>query len=88
MGAAAPDSEFRDYKNHVTLPRDGYWGGAIPKAQSWYLNLTAALAKREWQNAAYCAGVLSHYVIDALDPLHTAQSEAGNDIRQGFHDGD
>ena len=80
LGAAAPDAEFRDYKNHVVFPRDGYWGGAIPKAQSWYLNLTTALAKREWQNAAYCAGVLNHYVIDALHPLHTAQSEAENDI--------
>jgi len=80
LGAAAPDAEFRDFRNHVVFPRDGYWGGAIAKAQSWYLNLTAALERGEWQNAAYCAGVLSHYVIDALHPLHTAQSEADNDI--------
>ena len=80
LGAAAPDSEFRDFKNHMVLPRDGYWGGAIARAQSWHLNLTTALAKAEWDNVAYCAGVLSHYVVDALHPFHTGQSEAENDI--------
>ncbi len=80
LGADAPDQEFRDFKNHVLFPRDGYWGGAIGRAQSWYQNLVAALSKREWNNAAYCAGVLSHYVTDALHPFHTAQSEAENDI--------
>jgi Zinc dependent phospholipase C len=80
VGALVPDTEFRDFKNHVVFPREGYWGGAIARAQSWYQNLVAALVNREWSNAAYSAGVLAHYVVDALHPLHTAQSEAENDI--------
>ncbi len=80
LGANAPDVEFRDFKNHVLFPRDDYWGGAIGRAQSWYQNLVTAIDNREWSNAAYCAGVLSHYVTDALHPFHTAQSEAENNI--------
>jgi Zinc dependent phospholipase C/Domain of unknown function (DUF4332) len=80
LGAVVPDTEFRDFKNHVLFPRDGYWGGAIARAQSWYQNLAAALANKEWSNAAYSAGVLAHYVVDALHPFHTAQSEAENDV--------
>ena len=80
LGTNAPDAEFRDFKNHVLLPRDGFWGGAPGKAQSWCLNLSAALRKQEWRNAAYCAGVLSHYLIDIAHPFHTGQSEAENDI--------
>ncbi len=83
LGARVPDSEFRDFKNHFVLPRENYWGGAIGRAQSWYQNLSVALARSEWPNAAYCLGVLAHYVADALHPLHTAQSEAENDIHFG-----
>jgi Zinc dependent phospholipase C len=80
LGANAPDADFRDFKNHVLFPADGFWGGAQTKAQGWYRNLVTALQKREWHNAAYCAGVLSHYLADAVHPLHTAQSQADNDM--------
>jgi hypothetical protein len=80
LGASAPDEEFRDYRNHMLFPRDSFWGGADTRAESWYRNLVSALGKREWENVAYCTGVLAHYVIDALHPLHTSQSAAENDI--------
>jgi hypothetical protein len=80
LGAAAPDDEFRDFRNHVMSPTGTPWRGAAARAESWYQNLVSALRKREWENAAYCTGVLAHYVIDALHPLHTAQSAAENDI--------
>ena len=32
-GAKAPDSEFKDFKNHVLHTRDGYWGGAPEKVR-------------------------------------------------------
>ena len=80
LGADAPDVDFRDFKNHLLFPADNFWGGAQGKAQCWYRNLVTALQKREWQNATYCAGVLSHYLADAAHPLHTAQSQADNDI--------
>jgi Zinc dependent phospholipase C len=81
-GAKAPDIDFKDFKNHVLHTRDGYWGGAPEKVRSWYNHLVEALALEDWPTAAYCAGVLSHYYTDPLQPLHTAQSEAENNIHR------
>ncbi|MDX2176428.1 MAG: zinc dependent phospholipase C family protein, partial [Candidatus Sumerlaeia bacterium] len=81
-GAKAPDDEFKDFKNHVLHPRDGYWGGAPEKVESWYAHLVAALKAGQWSEAVWCAGVLSHYATDPVHPFHTAQSEAENAIHR------
>ena len=81
-GAKAPDTEFKDFKNHVLHTRDGYWGGAPEKVRSWYNHLVEALAQQDWATAVYCAGVLSHYYTDPLHPFHTGQSEAENNIHR------
>ena len=81
-GSKAPDNEFKDFKNHVLHTRDGYWGGAPEKVRSWYQHLVEALAQQDWQTAVHCAGVLSHYYTDPLQPFHTAQSEAENNIHR------
>ena len=83
-GAKAPDIDFKDFKNHVLHTRDGYWGGAPEKVRSWYNHLVEALALEDWPTAAYCAGVLSHYYTDPLQPLHTAQSEAENNVHRAI----
>jgi hypothetical protein len=81
-GAEAPDEEFKDFENHVLHPRDGLWGGAPEKVRSWYDHVVEALALEDWPTAVYCAGVLSHYYTDPLQPFHTAQSEAENNIHR------
>jgi predicted flap endonuclease-1-like 5' DNA nuclease len=81
-GSKAPDTEFKDFKNHVLHVRDGYWGGAPEKAQSWYGHLVDALAAKDWPQAVYAAGVLSHYVTDPIHPFHTAQTDAENNIHR------
>jgi predicted flap endonuclease-1-like 5' DNA nuclease len=81
-GSKAPDTEFKDFKNHVLHTRDGYWGGAPEKVGSWYHHLVEALSQQDWHTAVYCAGVLSHYYTDPLMPFHTAQSEAENNIHR------
>jgi hypothetical protein len=81
-GSKAPDNEFKDFKNHVLHPRDGFWGGAPDKVRSWYGQLVDALGQESWPTAAYAAGVLSHYYTDPLHPFHTAQSEAENNIHR------
>jgi Domain of unknown function (DUF4332) len=78
----APDNEFKDFKNHVLHPRDNYWGGAPEKAREWYQHLVEALKLEDWPTAVYCAGVLSHYYTDPLQPFHTGQSEAENNIHR------
>jgi hypothetical protein len=83
-GAEAPDDDFKDFENHVLHTRDGLWGGAPAKVQSWYHHVVEALAGEDWPTAVYCAGVLSHYYTDPLQPFHTAQSEAENNIHRAL----
>ncbi len=83
-GSKAPDDKFKDFKNHVLHPRDGFWGGAVAAAQRWYAELVLALAKGDWATAANAAGILSHYVTDPTQPFHTAQSEAEGSIHRAF----
>ncbi|MEQ1649365.1 MAG: DUF4332 domain-containing protein [Hyphomicrobiaceae bacterium] len=80
--AKIPDDEFKDFKNHVLHPRDGYWGGAPIAARKWYDTLIAELRAENWAQAVRAAGILSHYVVDPIHPFHTAQSEAENAIHR------
>ena len=75
-GSKAPDNKFKDFKNHVLHVRDNYWGGAIAATQKWYDATVTALRARQWQDAIYAAGVLSHYYTDPIQPFHTGQCEA------------
>lgn len=81
-GSKDPDNEFKDFKNHVLHVRDGYWGGAADKTESWYAQLLTELANGRWPQAVYTAGVLSHYFCDPIHPFHTGQSEAENNIHR------
>lgn len=75
VGAKDPDKKFRDFRNHVLHVGDGHWGGAPKTAEKWYATLIEKMNSGNWSDAAYAAGVLSHYFTDPLMPLHTAQSE-------------
>lgn len=74
-GAKAPDDEFKDFKNHVLHVREGEWGGAIESCEEWYRRTVRALSAGDWRQAAWSAGVLSHYYVDPLQPFHTHQTE-------------
>lgn len=74
-GAKAPDAQFKDFKNHVLHVADGYWGGAPQAAREWYRRTVRALREQDWSHAAWCAGVMSHYVVDPVQPFHTGQTE-------------
>ncbi len=74
-GAKAPDEVFKDFKNHVLHVRDGDWGGAPQAAREWYNRTVRALRAKDWQHAVYAAGVMSHYVVDPVQPFHTHQTE-------------
>lgn len=75
VGAKDPDTKFRDFRNHVLHVGDAYWGGAAKTAEKWHVNLIECLDQSRWGDAAYAAGVLSHYFTDPLMPLHTGQSK-------------
>jgi predicted flap endonuclease-1-like 5' DNA nuclease len=74
-GAKAPDEVFKDFKNHVLHVRDGYWGGAVEAAEEWQRRMVRALKAKDWKHAVYCAGVMSHYIVDPIQPFHTHQTE-------------
>ena len=74
-GSKAPDTKFRDFRNHVLHVQDNYWGGAVVQVEKWYERTVNVLREGDWQKAVYAAGVLSHYYTDPLMPLHTGQSE-------------
>ncbi|AHB48086.1 hypothetical protein W911_06320 [Hyphomicrobium nitrativorans NL23] len=82
QGAKAPDNEFKDFKNHVLHVRDNYWGGALGQSEKWYGLVVDALARGDWEEAVWSAGVLSHYVTDPVQPFHTGQSEAENSVHR------
>ena len=73
-GAIAPDERFKDFRNHALHALEG-WGGAADEARRWYSRTVDALRRREFDEAIYAAGVLSHYFSDPFFPLHTGQSE-------------
>jgi predicted flap endonuclease-1-like 5' DNA nuclease len=81
-GAKAPDDVFKDFKNHVLHVRDKDWGGAIEACEEWYRRTVRALAARDWKQAAWSAGVLSHYLVDPMQPFHTHQTEEENVIHR------
>lgn len=82
IGSKIPDDQFKDFKNHVLHPRDGYWGGAVDAARAWYATLVTHLKAGAWSEAVSAAGVLGHYLADPLHPFHTAQSDAENTIHR------
>jgi hypothetical protein len=83
-GSKAPDDKFKDFKNHVIHVSENYWGGAVESAKNWYDRTVAGLRDRRWNEAAYSAGVLSHYFTDPFMPLHTAQSESEGSVHRAL----
>ncbi len=75
-GSKAPDAQFKDFRNHVVHPKDGFWGGAPQAATEWYKRLSRALGEGDWEHAVWSAGVMSHYIADPCQPFHTDQCEA------------
>lgn len=82
QGSKDPDNVFKDFKNHVLHVSDNYWGGAPEKVEEWYGKTVSALRAGQWEEAAYSAGVLSHYYSDPIMPFHTGQTEAENAIHR------
>ncbi|HUE74297.1 MAG TPA: hypothetical protein VMP01_25675 [Pirellulaceae bacterium] len=80
-GVKAPDEELKDFGNHVLYLGERPWGGATTAAREKFDQLVAALGERRWSDAAFAAGILSHYISEPLFPLNTRQSEAGNVVQ-------
>jgi Zinc dependent phospholipase C len=84
VGSKAPDERFKDFRNHVLHVEENYWGGAPAEARRWYSRVVDALRRREWHEAVYSAGVLSHYFSDPFMPLHTGQTEEETKVHRAL----
>jgi hypothetical protein len=73
-GAADPDTRICDFQNQIIHVEDGFWGGGPRVARQWYNRLLQFLAAKRYGKAAEAAGILSHYFVDALQPLHTGET--------------
>ncbi|MCA9210217.1 MAG: zinc dependent phospholipase C family protein, partial [Planctomycetales bacterium] len=81
-GSKAPDKKFKDFRNHVLHVGENFWGGAVERCNHWYGETVQLLREKKWREAAYAAGVLSHYFTDPLMPFHTGQSEEETQIHR------
>jgi predicted flap endonuclease-1-like 5' DNA nuclease len=84
QGAKAPDTRFKDFRNHVLHVGDNEWGGALDSVRQWYDRIVVELRARRWRSAVYAAGVLSHYYTDPFQPLHTGQTEEEGRIHRAL----
>lgn len=70
-GCEAPDRRFEDFLGHVWFVGEPAFGQAPEQACRWYDRTVDALRRRQWAEAAFAAGALSHYVTDPFFPLNT-----------------
>ncbi|NHV98197.1 MAG: hypothetical protein HA496_00965 [Thaumarchaeota archaeon] len=78
-GAIAPDTQFKDFVNHVWHVDENY-GKAVDKI----VEEVALIKNMIKQNAseddiAFEFGVLSHYIMDLDNPLHTSAKDPNED---------
>ena len=80
-----PSEQYRHYY-HMNRPHDesDYSDGVLPWAVEDNFNtFVQYLKENEWDNAAQLAGVISHYIGDASNPLHATSDydPGGNHVK-------
>jgi hypothetical protein len=83
-GSMAPDERFGEFRSHVIHVAENYWGDAPRECRRWYGRTVDALRGRQWAEAAFAAGALSHYFSDPFMPLHTACSEEDTKVHRAL----
>ncbi len=81
-GSMAPDDRFCDFASHVVHIKESYWGDAPRECRRWYDRTVDALRRRQWGEAAFAIGSMSHYFSDPFMPLHTAASEEDTKVHR------
>lgn len=73
-GSLAPDRVYRDFQNHIYDFKTRK-GGGIEKVRGKYYQIISLIRERKpWRLIAFELGVLSHYIADLNQPLHTSSS--------------
>lgn len=69
-GAAYPDFGMDAWK-HREDPTDPEWGGAVEATLSAYESAVLAFREDRMEDAAYDLGLMSHFVLDLSQPMHS-----------------
>lgn len=70
-GATDPDTLLKDFRNHVYHPYDSYQSG-LSRIQELFNKLVEMVENKcEPEKIAYIFGLISHYIADINQPLHT-----------------
>lgn len=74
-GSTDPDTLIMDFQNHIFYP-DGRQTGGLYRIQDLFNRSVELLSSSESdEKTAYMMGLMSHYIADLNQPLHTAGSE-------------
>jgi hypothetical protein len=82
-----PDTVFHDFYYHVYERWNGHnYGNAPVKVAAWYAKALAARKAKNWQAASVDVGILSHYLADLCQPMHTDQTALENTVHARYED--
>lgn len=71
-GSTDPDMLIKDFTNHVYYP-DGSHSSGMYRIKALYDNAVTLISKNQSEEQiAYVLGLMSHYIADLNQPLHTA----------------
>ncbi|MCS7202714.1 MAG: zinc dependent phospholipase C family protein [Dictyoglomus sp.] len=83
-GSIAPDRVYRDFQNHI-YDFERRKGGGIEKVREKYYHVISLIRdKKPWRLIAYELGILSHYIADLNQPLHTSSSYEEKEFHSKF----
>ncbi|MHA1932411.1 MAG: zinc dependent phospholipase C family protein [Promethearchaeota archaeon] len=72
LGAVAPDREFGDSINHIYhVDEPERYPNATNKVREWYEAFKDNILSENYDYAVWSAGVMSHYLLDLCQPMHT-----------------
>lgn len=80
-GSIAPDRVYRDFQNHIYDFKTKKGEGIKKVRDKYYQIISFIRDKKPWRLIAFELGVLSHYIADLNQPLHTSSSYE----EKGFH---
>ena len=82
-----PDTVFHDFYYHVYERWNGHhYGNAPVKVAAWYAKALAARKAKRWKTASYDVAIMSHYLGDLCQPMHTDQTTLEDSVHAPYED--
>ena len=80
-----PDTVFHDFYYHVYERWNGHnYGNAPLKVDAWYAKALTARKQGNWRAASIDIALLSHYLSDICQPMHTDQMSLEEKVHAAY----